>query len=429
MARALDPAQLTARSLPAPWPQALIIANQGLASLVNFAMTVFMVRNIGVGEFGAYSAYYLIALTVVALANSLISMPMVSLAALEHGARRGELLDTAATLVAIAVAALLALCLVGAGAFALAWPEAPLDPLRLFAFAATLMVAEFVRRRLFFDDRLMTVWVFDLLRYGLIAAAFALSIAANSEATGAHFVVAVAAANLIALGVLMVVRRRRNLSPRLRMAKDDAKLLLGNGGWLSLGTIVNFANEHLIVLIAAAMLGSHAIGAIRAPQSIVGLTSPMLFGLEYIIPKRLGQAMRESGTEAALRDYAKAGAAILAAFTALLAVIAIWAETITFIVLGAEAASYAWVLQGFCVVYWLMMSGVLTSFVYRALNNTRPILVSNFLAAMISLAISIPVIHAFGMAGAVAVIILAQLVAAALLAVFLKLRPRWVWGA
>jgi O-antigen/teichoic acid export membrane protein len=399
-----------------------VLGNQGFNSLVNFAYTVFLVRALGVEEFGVYSVYYLVALNGGALAHAIVSQPAISIAANVTGGDRAGLLSTAAALLAavtLGLATIAGLIPLVGNAVGLA---NPLSGWTMLLLLVSLIVPEFVRRLLLFANWVRRAWLLDITRLALTGGLFGVLVL-NGAHTSDPYVACFALGQFSALTIVAVLELRVGRVRLVRPTMIWLRRLLNSGRWLGLTSLLQFFNEHFHLLVASALLGSYALGVVRAIQSLVGLANPLLFSLEHLLPRRLGADAMRIGEEAALQRYRTAAGFAVLGFGGLMLALAAFAEPVLYFVLSPALSAHAWELRAFCAIYVLLLLRSLVSFVFRYGENTVPVLVGIAIGSATSVVTAFPLIVHFGISGVLIGIALAQVVATVSMAVLLS---RWL---
>lgn len=388
-------------------PNLLIVANQLFNSAANFAVTIALVRILGLAEFGHFSVYYVSILSVTAVIVGMFVHPSVSIAASASSEVKHELLSSGATLYLAAVVAL-ALIAAGAGSLAslLGYPLPVWPAVALFTVIAT---NELARRLLLFTAAVRTAWLYDVVRFAGIACSlyFASGQAATGGAATAMSIVATAyAVALVALAVVLAPKRGMY---SLDNFTSQAARIFRSGRWLSLSSILSLVQDNVFVFAGSAIAGLEAVGIVRTCQSITGLVNPLFFALDHILPRRIGQQISVFGEEEALRRYENLAWLACSVILALLGGLALLAGPLLGALVGTDAVGHAWVLQGLCLSILPSMAGVIISYPMRALERVRPIAIALFVSASISVVVAVPIISEFGIAGIVAGIALGNL--------------------
>ena len=85
------------------------------------------------------------------------------------------------------------------------------------------------------------------------------------------------------------------------------------GRWLAASKAMEWASGSLFLVAAGVLLGAGAVGALRAAQTLLGVTHILFQGLENIVPVQAAQRYHEDGLRALLRYLRRSGALLLAA--------------------------------------------------------------------------------------------------------------------
>jgi O-antigen/teichoic acid export membrane protein len=286
-----------------------------------------------------------------------------------------------------------------------------LDALLLAGLSVSVLIVEYLRRTFILFSSHALLWLTDLTRYGLLAVTFATISLNHLELVPQTYVLLFAACNVVAAVIASLARLFQSRG-RIDWSRSQSYFprLLGGGKWLSLSAIMSFVVDNLLVLIASATLGPFAIGIVRACQTIVGLLNPVFTALENMVPKWLGAQIYENGMQSALRKYARvAGGIYLVGATALL-VIAVLADPVLTVFAGPDSAGYGWILQVLCLGTSAVLGSLLTAFIFRAWEQTRPIFFSYLTACTSTFVVGTPLMLSFGMLGVVLGMLLAPII-------------------
>jgi O-antigen/teichoic acid export membrane protein len=389
----------------------LVVGNQGLNSAANLAISLYLIRMLGVAEFGIYAVYFATAFGISAVVNALIASPLVSIASQKAASVRAAMIVSAS----VAITAIsLGLLLLALGLDLVLWLVAGSahKSLLAVAFGTSMAASEFLRRACFLSGRADKVWRFDLLRYGLLLVVFTLLAWFNAEATTAQYVLLMTVSNGLAVAVLALPDLTGHASSwSYKRARVHIAHFARSGRWLSLSSMLQFAGDHALLLIAAFMVGPFAAGTIRICQAIVGVVNPILSALEHMLPKKLGEDIRQHGSEHALVAHRRVSMLIMLAMASILSIVALFAPFILDKVSGEELHGYEMLLRLYCALWLLYPIVQMLSFIFRARGRTVPVLVSQSIAAGLALATSIPLIGQFGAYGVVWGTMIAQVAA------------------
>ncbi|NIP32882.1 MAG: hypothetical protein GWN62_25785, partial [Aliifodinibius sp.] len=75
--------------------------------------------------------------------------------------------------------------------------------------------------------------------------------------------------------------------------------------WLIATAVLQWLNGNLLIVSAGALLGTAAVGALKAAQNLMGVTHILFKGLDNIVPVRAAQHHRAGGTEDLMRYLTK----------------------------------------------------------------------------------------------------------------------------
>lgn len=391
-------------------PNLSIVSNQLFNSAANFLVTMALVRLLGLAEFGNFTVYYVVALSVSAVIVALTVQPAVSIAASMAEDERRQLLGTAAVLMLAATggAALLLIVVHWIGIT---------GELLVLPFAAMLCVLtanELYRRLALFAGAVRFVWVLDVLRF----VALGLILAWGAGEPGSRFatftMLQITVAYAVALGIVTPLFLPR-IGSLNSLSLHQARRIISAGRWLSLSALLQLLHDNIFLVVGSFVAGAEAVGIVRACQTVVGTIHPFVLVLEHIFPRQIGQSVRKHGWSMALREYARLASIATGGIVLVLALLAVFAEPLLTLTLGAGAEAHAWVMRGLCLVWVPSLAFIATTFPLRALEKTAPIAASLAISAILAVVISVPVVQMWGVAGMVAGQLIVKLVAAILL--------------
>ncbi len=395
-------AELCEGSKNSIWP----VTSQVLSSAANFAITVFVIRAIGIAQFGQFSIYYLIALNLSAVILALVMMPLSSILELTEKSEQRALIATSSWVFCTISLVTVAFLIGGGFLFGLGANSAILA-----LFFMSIALTEFLRRILFLVCRDVQAFLSDVLRYICVGLAF-LFVVNSPIKLDPTICVLIISTCFLAGSILTFCQNFAKtifVTSANQMQKNIGRIVK-SGGWLSWATFLQFCNEHLFVAVGALVLGPQTIGMVRASQSLVGLINPFLYALENILPRKIGADMRALGQERAVASYRRFAVAIVFCLGLPLLGIAFFAEPISNLFLGQRVFE-VWILQAFCGVYFLIVLRTLITFALRAFECTKAISNATALAALTSAIIAYPAMMFFNVSGLVGGITIAQLIA------------------
>jgi O-antigen/teichoic acid export membrane protein len=375
------------------------LADQTMVSGSNFFTTILIARYLGPVEFGRFSLAWMLVLLVASVQFSLIISPMMSI-----GPKQTES-DLSAyysiVLVHTLILATLAfVLLLGGVTLTAAWfPEWNIEHLALPLACAALagQLQDFTRRKLFVRGRLVAAFGNDAICYlGKLGGLTLVAHLIPMDSRSLLWLVAATSAIPAVLAIPGHVPFRWNPAFALSVTRRHRRF----AGWLLAASSVSWSTASLPMTVAAAALGSWAAGALKAAQTMMGVTNVIVEGTELI-------ALNWAAT-----DFNRAGASGL--FTSLRHVTALVGIP-TVVVTGLAAASpdlwlrlifgtgyvgYGELVRWFAVTYLLFALATPMRIGLNAIAHTRPHLVASVLSAVVAMLAVYPLVHAFGISGA-----------------------------
>ncbi|HEV3007019.1 MAG TPA: hypothetical protein VGX78_21290 [Pirellulales bacterium] len=299
----------------------LALTDQGVVSGTNFVASVLIGRASGADELGLYSLGFSVALLLVSVQDSLISLPYTIYHRRRGTAGPAELAGSALVHSGLlSLAAVVGLAAAGGAAW---WGAAP-RPLAtvvwvLAATAPFLLLREFFRRLEFAHLRPARALVLDAVAGVLqLAGMAALAGGATLSAAGAF------AARGLASGVAGVVGaifgRKRIRMVRERVA-GDWTVQSAAGRWILAGQMAGVAQAYSVQWLLAWRLGAAATGFFAACSTLVLLSNPFMIGVGNVLMPRMARAYTDRGAAELRRVVGKftiVVGGVMAVFCALL---------------------------------------------------------------------------------------------------------------
>lgn len=390
------------------------LADQLVVSGVRFLTTLLIGRVCGAGPLGSYTLAFSLMLAMLAVQDSVILGPFVILRnRIQEAGRRtylGSVLLGAVgvaliALVLFVIAALLAtlsggVALGGAvGALGVALPFILLHQLaRRFAFADLDL-----RTALLVDVAAATVQVSGL---GVLVWAGALSVPAAYGLIGLSCTLPAA---------LWLWRRRRGFQFRWASVPADLHQNWLLGRWILASQLTSVVGVYAAGWILALRLDMTATGIYAACASIVCLTNPTILGLNNVLLPRAAMAYAEGGPSELRRVSRKVMGLLALVMGAATAVLIVLGGPILAVAYGAEFATHGGVIGILAVATLISAGGMAAEQGLLALQRSDIGFTAQLCGVGTTVAISFPLIAAFGVGGAAWAVLLGGAVTATIL--------------
>lgn len=403
----------------------LVYADQLVVSGLSFLSSIIMARLLGVQGFGIYSIAWLGVLIASSVNQPFIISPMMTLSGKKTTDEKDRYLQALVFKQIFFAAALSILSFLTVLVMSVILKEWKVNsiilafPLAVFSF----LLQDFFRKYYFIIGKPHKAVLIDIIAYGgVLLSAFCLHYFRDMDA---QFILLLTAlfflyASLVALLSLKKLQFNLNeIKSALSEHWDFSK-------WLTATALLQWFSGNLFIIAAGAILGPKAVGATRMAQNIVGITHVLFLAMENIIPARAATAQRSGGNEAMFRYLWKFTLQMGTITFTLLGLITIFSKQIIDFCYGESYLEYQHVLIGFCLLYVIVFLGYPLRYAIRTLENTRLIFMSFIFSSVFSVACAYPVIHAFGLNGVVAGLMMTQLITLAVYVWSLRDKIRWL---
>ena len=402
--------QPTIARLRAEAPLGWALADQMVVSGGNFLTAVLLARHLGLSEFGVFALVWMAVQFAGGIQHALITSPLMSIGSKRTGwgdeAHLGALLVQQGVFVGCAMVA----SFVGVILFDLLAGGSVRLHLPLACAAGAGLLQDFVRRVLFARERAAEAAANDAVCYIgrlVVLVPFVVSSAPLGTA-GALWIIAGTSAVAAAWG--LVVFRHARFQAVASM--DVAVRHWQSARWLVPSTLLQWTSGNLFLIATAPMLGTGAVGAIRAVQNLFGLTHILLQGLENFLPPRTAAMLEADGEAGVARHLGRWSGFCLVLAAAFGLVAVIWAEVWLSLFYGHEFATYGALMGWYAVIYLATFAIFPLRIGFRAVEHTRPIFISYAGATAFTVTALYPLIDTFALQGAMAGILGTQLVIA-----------------
>ncbi|MCE2509406.1 MAG: polysaccharide biosynthesis C-terminal domain-containing protein [Alphaproteobacteria bacterium] len=395
------------------------LMDQGMVSGVNFLTTILIARHLGIEEFGRFTLAWLVVLFVTSLQMAVIVSPMMSVGPKQEPAEAPAYYGALFLQQLIFAGLTFLLILLGAYGVAALRPEWDLRALAvpLAATAVLFQLRDFLRRYFFTRERPVMAFISDVIGYlGLLVALALLLPFFTFDSATVLWLIGAASATAILISAPFLGRLAWQLRAFLTISVRHWQF----AKWMGASALLQWASTNLFLIVSGGLLGPAAVGALRAAETLIGINRIFFQGLENVVPLHAVRRLTEEGPPALggyLRRIGVAGGLATAGVGAIAALApGFWLE----LFFGETYAEHGALVYWYAVIYLVMFIGLPLRAGLRALENTKPIFQATAVSAVFSLAAAMPLIDALGATGAVAGLLVTNLLLIGVLAVHLR---------
>lgn len=378
----------------------LALADQSMVSGCNFLTMVVLARYLGLANFGHYTLAWTVILISSSLHSTIVVSPMTSIAPKQRAADLSAYFG--AVVAQHSVVAAFGFTLIAGGALVFdtifpSWQSASLALPLAFTFAAESTHA-LLRRYFFTTDNIKRAFTTDAIRYvgQLLALIVFVQFAELDVQMALWFMFASAG-----LGVVLCAWQVERLRWDRAMLRATIVRHWHFSKWLTLGAIMGWMSSNAFIVAAGALLGTSAVGAVRAAQTLLGPTHIVLKALENIAPVRAARAYHEGGV-AALTRYLGRVAIFLGMATAGIGIAAAVAPEFWLnLAFGSEYAGFGYLVQWWAVIYLLIALTLPVQVGLSAIERTRGVFVASLMTSVFGLSFAYGLVDRFEILGVV----------------------------
>ncbi len=375
------------------------LADQSLVSGANFFTTIVLVRYLGIDEFGRFTLAWMAVLFASSLQHALVNMPMMSIGPKQAEAEAPQYYGAVFAQQIVFAALSCTLLWLGTSVSGAVFPAWEIEGLALpLAFAAfAFQMQDFLRRYFFTRGRAKAAVATDAISYlGQLLLLVSLLLLLDLRSAGVLWIIGATSAAGAIWALFEIERPRWNSAVFSRVLARHWRF----ARWLTASALMRWMSGNFFVIVAAAVLGSPAAGAMKAAQNIVGALHVLFFGMENVIPIRAAEIHGEQQPGRFTAYIVKVGLGLGAATFAVCAVLALFSEPILDLLYGHLYVDAVWVLRWLCVAYFISSLSLALRHGLRALERTVHVFASNAIATAASLLVVFPLIEILGIVGA-----------------------------
>lgn len=397
--------------LPA-WSTSLVLGDQAVVSGSQFLTTVVLVRALGLEAFGVFSLLWLAVMLALGLQQALVSQPVMAIAPKKD---RDDYLASAAVIQFLFSTGL---ALVGLVIFGLAINHWDGENLRntLVPMLLALVLRQqhaFVRTGFFVRGKRVDALVNDMIAYpGQVALLLLWSTITPLSIAGALWAVAIANGVAVVLGMFRL--GRWNFNKDQLATNADRHWFIGR--WMAAMQGMQFFASNSFLVAAAALLGTGAVGAVKAAQTVMGVLNLLHLAMENVVPMR---AAREyvSGGVAGMRRYIRwIGVRGIVACGVVTSILAAMPEIVLTPLYGAQVTpELVLALRALALLCMFSFLIALLQIAFRSLERTRPVFLCYLINTLVAVTIAEPIVRTYGFTGAVFGLVAQQALMAGLL--------------
>ncbi len=377
------------------------LADQAMVSACNFLTMVILARYLGIHDFGRFTLAWMVVLMSVALHTALVISPMVSIGPKQHPDHRPAYFGTLVSLHVLFVVIVFVLILSGAWASDSIFPswKAGQIAVPLACAAIAYNAQEFLRRYFLSVGRVTHAFTTDAIRYlGQLGAFVALAQFTDLDLRIALWVVFASAAT----GLATCVRHFE----RLQWDRDVLRASIVRNWkfskWLIVSIIINTASGNILFIIAGALLGPSAVGALNATRTLLGVTRIVRFGLDNIVPARAAQRFHEAGVASLTQYLGKVTTLVVILTGGVAFVVVVAPEFWLRVVFGSEYTGFGHLVHWWAVGSLIMALNTPLRAGLLAIERTKAIFVASILSTLFVCASAYGLVTQFQMIGVVA---------------------------
>jgi O-antigen/teichoic acid export membrane protein len=396
-------------------------ADQALVSGVNFLLGILLARFMGVESYGVFALAWMSVLFAASLQQAFVIAPLYTLGPKQ--ANKQAWLTGQNTIQLLISLGMIPLIFFGTTILSFFYPQwnMPLLPTILSLLVAVHLFNDYLRRVNFLNHSPKKALIMDVIGYGLqpllIALLWNMNLLSISTA-----LISVLLANVLSIAFALFTSRfevsTQGLGLSLKANWDYSKFLIGTA-------ILQWFSGNYFMLVAAAVIGPVAIGAVRIAQNIMGVLHVIFIALENIVPVKAAEALNAGGTQSMMQFFKKVSLQTAVPVFGLIGLIAWQRSLILELLYDSFLELNASLLLAFCGIYVLVYLGTQLRFIIRTVEKNQRVFLSYIITSALSLISANYIIQTFDVMGVVFGIAAVQIISIIIYIISLKSELRW----
>jgi len=395
------------------------LLDQAMVSAVNFTTGLLLVRFLGIAEFGYFTLVWMVVLFLSSIQTALITAPMMSIAPKQNTCDKASYYGDVMIKQVYFSSLSFILVIVLGNSLHYFFPAFELSDLVLpLAFVVvTVQFQDFIRRLLFSQGKAKRGFINDAVRYlGQIFLLIYIFFTSNMDTVYVLWIISL----MSAIAVVMAAGELKSFELRSVFPFDVARRHWVSSKWMLLSALLQWLSGNLFFILTGAILGTVAVGALKAAQNLLAVLHIIFQGLENVVPNNASLRLHQYGFSSMVQ-YLKKVALISSVVTTVFALImGISAEFWLNIVFGQHFVEYSYLVQSWAAIYVLMSLLLPLRVAYRAMEKTKNIFISYSLAALFAISSGWFLVQQFSLVGSMLGLFINYMIMAIFLAVSLK---------
>lgn len=399
------------------------VLDQALVSGTNFITGLVLARILGADGYGLFILLSGVILFALNIQNAVIVSPMMVGGPTKEPDEARAYYQITAIMQLVVTLVFFTIIVTFGSALSMAFQSGGLSDLILpLALASSgLLLQEYFRRFFFTTKKPVQALINDSLSYGLqLIAILVLHNIYGLDVKLCLYAMALTSFIAVIHGILIsgLVSGIRGLSSQaIKMAITDHWIF---GKWLVAKNVTYWFGTQMVIYMTGIFLSVAAVGAMGAARNIVGISNILFLALDNFATPRASQIYAKQGIQG-LEKYTKRLSILGGIATACIALTASLAPEFWLnLVYSDEYAGYGWLVIGWSIFFFIGYFQRPYGISLRVLNDTRSIFRGTIWGTIVALIIVYPALRYADLYGAIATLLVIQLIITAYYAVSYK---------
>lgn len=383
--------------------------DQGILSLVNFLVSILIVRFLGIEAFGIYTLLWMSVLFLQSLQTAMIITPMMSIGPKQTDKDKSRYIGVVIShqLVFSTISSIILYISIILSDYIIPQWDIANYALSLSLLSFLSQNQDFIRRLLFLEGRSTEALINDSVCYvGRFLIISIVCLGSDPTLKSILNSILITLFLSVLLGMVKLNKPILNFKNNIEVLKRHWKM----SKWLSSSALLMWFSGNYFFVVTALLLGPATVGIFRASSNIIGIFNILFLGLENIIPQSASKYFVISGI-AGLKSYIKKLVLIGGVAISLASVILIiFAEPLIIAVYGKEYAGNGYILIWYSIISIFIYLIIPFNIGLRTLERTQPQFISYLVTVIFSLITANFLISNFELNGAMFGMMINQLI-------------------
>ena len=389
--------------------KSFILSDQLIVSGVNFLLSIFLARKLGIHLFGTFATIQLFQFFISSFHQALVITPLITIfPTIRNKTKRNNMISTLLFVNIILVGFIFFIAFLSTmDIFNSVFSKYNFSGYAVATYISTLITYEFIRKSLLTMKKYGKLIVVNSIAYILpLITMAALSLIYKLSLNSVLYILSTFFTLSFILGGLLIKSSITIKNVKKRILLNTWKF----SKWLVGKAIVQWLSGNYFIVIAGLILGKNTIGVIRIVQNLFGVLNVLLMAIENYLAIKSSAIYSHNGIKPLVKFQYHVLLRISFFILFVLGAVSLFSQSIITTLYGVEYTEYYYLVYWFSILYVIIFLNLPNRFVLRTLLKTNVIFYSYVASTIFSLLFARPLINTYGIIGVVIGLIACQVI-------------------